>query len=558
MCAADPTADDTPQSTSDDVSTDASESRWRRVRRAARRVIWTRVAVDTRSLAAVRIGLAGTLLVDLGWRAGSLKRFYTDAGVYPLAVHEAAYGELARLSLHALSGAVWVQWVLVLLAAMLALAFGLGYRTRLTGALSLLLLLSVHVRNPAVLNGGDRLLRVLFVVALATPLGERWSVDALRRGSARERVATAGTTALLAQPLVVFAINAVEKHAGSTWYGGDALAIALANAAIATPLGAAVADHGGIATALTYGWVVLLVGAPVLLLAPVGRYRLVSVAAYLSAFVGMALSVSVGVFPLALTTAVLAFVPTAGWETLARHWPSTSSRWRPSPSALGPLVRQPVGRRVLGTLRQQQGGPSNDASAEPTPAEPTSVEPTPAEPTSAEPTSAEPTLAGGRVLATVFGWVVLAWLLVFAAGTVGVVDLPDRLDDDRVNQQRWGLYAPDPTTTYSWYTTAVRLANGSTVRVGDERADRPPDHGAVYPSVRHRKFMSAVGRAAPDGPVAIGYADWACGRVAVRHDAPVERITVVRVTQEVAAGGPAGSPTSQPVIERPCAVEANG
>ena len=532
MCSVDPTVDDAPQSASRDAGRDADESRWRRVSRAVGREIRSGVAVDTRSLAAVRIGLAGTLLVDLVWRVGSLERFYTDAGVYPLAAHEAAYGELARLSLHALSGALWVQWLLVLLAGVLALAFGLGYRTRLTGALSLLLVLSIHVRNPAVLNGGDRLLRVLLVVALATPLGERWSVDALRRGSARERVASAGTAALLAQPLVVFAINAVEKHAGSTWYAGDALAIALANAAIATPLGAAVADHAWVATALTYGWVVLLVGAPVLLLAPVGRYRLVSVATYLSAFAGMALTVSVGVFPLVLTTAVLAFVPTAGWETLARRLPSIPGRWRPSPSTLGRLGRQSVERRLLTALRRQ-GGSQSDAPA--------------------KTRRAETALVGGRVLATAFGWVVLVWLLVFAAGTAGAVDLPDRLDDEHINQQRWGLYAPDPTTSYSWYTTDVRLANGSTVRIAGEPADRPPDHGTVYPSVRHRKFLSAVGRSAPDGPVATGYADWACDRAAVRHDASAERVTVIRVTQEVTAGGPAGSPTSRPIVERSCA-----
>jgi len=532
MSSADPTADDVPQSTSHDAPTDAPESRRESARRAVRRVIRARVTVDTRSLAAVRIGLAGTLLVDLVLRAGSLERFYTDAGVYPLAVHEAAYGEFARLSFHALSGSLWVQWLFVLVAGVLALAFGLGYRTRLTGALSLLLVLSIHVRNPAVLNGGDRLLRVLLVVALATPLGERWSVDALRRGSARERVATAGTTALLAQPLVVFAINAVEKHAGSTWYAGDALAIALANAAIATPLGAAVADHAGVATALTYGWVVLLVGAPVFLLAPVGRYRLVSVAAYLSAFAGMALTVSVGVFPLVLTTAVLAFVPTAGWETLARHLRSTPSRWRPSPSTLGRLGRQPVERRLLTALRRQGGSPG-DALV-------------------------ETTLTGGRVLAAAFGWIVLVWLLVFAAGTVGAVDLPDRLDDEQINQQRWGLYAPDPTTSYSWYTTDVRLANGSTVRIAGETADRPPDHGTVYPSVRHRKFMSAVGRSAPDGPLATGYADWACARTVSLHNTSVERVTVIQFTQSFAAGGPAGSPTSRPIVERSCAAGANG
>ena len=532
MSSTDPTADDVSQSTSHDTLT-VPKSRWGRARRSVPRVIRTCLAVDTRSLAAVRIGLAGTLLVDLVGRAGSLERFYTDAGVYPVAVHEATYGDLAYLSIHALSGALWVQWALVLLAGVLALAFGLGYRTRLTGTLSLLVLLSAHARNPAVLNGGDRLLRVLFVVALATPLGERWSVDAVRRGCARERVLSAGTVALLAQPLVVFAINAAEKHAGSTWYAGDALAIALTNAAIATPLGAAIAERAGLATVLTYGWIVLLAGAPVFLLAPVGRYRLVSVAAYLSAFAGMALTVSVGVFPLVLTTAVLAFVPSAGWDTLARCLPLTLSRWRPAPSSLSRLGRQPVERRVFAACRRSHTGSVSDALM-------------------------ETAITVGRALTAVFGWIVLVWLLVFAAGTGGVVDLPDEVDDERINQQRWGLYAPDPTTSYRWYTTNVQLANNSTVRIAGETADRPPDHGTVYPSVRHRKFMSAVGRSAPDGPVATGYAHWACEQAAARGDTPAERVTVIQSTQAFVGGGSVGSPTSRPIVKRSCAVGRTG
>ena len=116
----------------------------------------------------------------------------------------------------------------------------------------------------------------------------------------------------------------------------------------------------------------------------------------------------------------------------------------------------------------------------------------------------------------------------------------------------------EPTTSYSWYTTDVRLANGSTVRIAGETADRPPDHGTVYPSVRHRKFMSAVGRSAPDGPLATGYADWACARTVSLHNTSAERVTVIQFTQSFAAGGPAGSPTSRPIVERSCAAGANG
>jgi hypothetical protein len=239
--------------------------------------VWSRIrsrfTVDTRSLAAMRIALGLTLLIDLLYRAGSMAQFYTDSGVYPLSVYEATYSQFTGLSIHALSGDLWFQQLLFVVAGLLAVAFILGYRTRLVGVLSLILLFSLHARNPGVLNGGDRLLRVILFVALTTPLGERWSVDALRRGSARSAVASFGTAAVLLQPLIVFVSNAILKHQGETWYAGEALEIALKNDVMTILLGDVLASYPTVMTVLNYGWITLLSGAVLFLLVPVGSGR---------------------------------------------------------------------------------------------------------------------------------------------------------------------------------------------------------------------------------------------------------------------------------------------
>ncbi|RAW44244.1 HTTM domain-containing protein [Halorubrum sp. 48-1-W] len=489
-----------------------------------------RFEVDTRSLAAVRIALGLVILLDLLHRSQDLALFYTDAGVYPVAAYEATYGQYTGMSLHALSGDLWFQGLLFVVAGAFAVAFLLGYRTRLVGVVSLLLLFSLQARNPALLNGGDRLFRVLLAVALVTPLGERWSVDALRRGSARTAVASFGTAALLAQPVVVFTSNAIAKHAGEEWYAGDGLTIALHNEVMTTALGKVLADFPTLLTLLNYGWVTLLSGSALFLLATVGRVRMVAALVYTSAFVGMLLTMAVGLFPLLLMTSMLPFMPAVFWETCSRRVPSAWTERLPSTSAvaaaLGPLGRPPIERRVLDPDREGWYGEASDY-----------------------------TIAYGRSLLTVIGFCVLVWMLVFSAATVGDYDVPAEIDYDHLDQQKWGLYAPDPSESYSWYPSRAYLANGSTTNAfggGELTFDRPPDPAAEYPNFRHRKFMSAVDSSGPDGSIAESYADWVCERAQESHDAPVDSVTVYQVYQSSPIDGEYEDPGRQIVIEHDC------
>lgn len=506
------------------------------------RSVWhgfrSRFAVDTRSLAALRITLGLTLLVDLVHRAGSLRLFYTDDGVYPLAAYASTYRQYTGLSIHALSGELWLQQLLFVIAGLAALAFLVGYRTRLTGAISLVLLFSLHARNPAVLNGGDRLLRVLLFVALLSPLGERWSIDALRRASTpadrsrRTRVVSLGTAALLIQPLVVFSTNALLKHDGESWYSGDALEIAFSNDVMTVAVGNVLAGFPTLLTLLTYGWVGLLVGSVVVLFVPTGRLRGVAAVGYIGAFAGMALTLSVGLFPLVLAASMLPYLTAPVWDGLARRLPARWREWRPAPGIRGRLGRQPIEQRLLAAVRRR----GHDSAA-------------------------DYATSYARSLLTVGGLLVLVWMLVFAAAHVADTELPADVDSPHLDQQRWGLYAPDPSEAYSWYLLEAEVdGETSIVEIGGiaQQFDRPPDASQTFATFRHRKYMQTVRDSSGDDrsdTIAVAYVEWACSELSSRQDRPPDAVRLYRVYQSSPLDGEFSEPTTLRLVDQECQVD---
>lgn len=497
---------------------------------AIRGAVRSRFEIDTRSLAALRIALGLLLLLDLVHRARAIKRFYTDDGAYPLAAYEAAYPQFSGLSLHAASGELWFQQLLFVVAALFAIALIAGYQTRLVALVSLLLLLSLHGRNPAVLNGADRLLRVLLFVALLTPLGERWSVDAVRRGSARTTVVGVTTAALLVQPLAVLTQNAILKHRGTTWYAGEAVEIALANDAMTIYFGNHLGSVPVLLEAINWIWITLLAGSVAFLLLPDGRLRAAFALVYIGAFLGMVPTISIGLFPFVLAAAIIPFLTTPFWEAVDR----VRSSWEfpgtpPIAAHLGPLDRRPAERRLPDHLR---GSERESASA---------------------------VVRGhGQSVLTVLGVIVLCWILLF--GTVHATghDVPEEIDTPLLDEQRWGLYAPDPSDSYSWYVVEADLDDGTTVDAlegGDVTTDRPPDASQEYDTFRDRKFMEAVrdsGREGETGITAERYAAWACERADRGQAEEVETVTVHRFDQPSSIEGPYEEPSRTTVIEWEC------
>ncbi|MFC6794109.1 hypothetical protein ACFQFH_06800 [Halobaculum halobium] len=138
---------------------------------AVRPALARRLSVDRRALVALRAALGALLLADLLLRARSLAFFYTDTGALPRSALVARYPLTANLSIHAVFGEVWWVALLFVAAGVAALALLFGYRTKAAAICSLLLLVSLHARNPLVLNGGDSLLRRTLLWSLFLPLG---------------------------------------------------------------------------------------------------------------------------------------------------------------------------------------------------------------------------------------------------------------------------------------------------------------------------------------------------------------------------------------------------
>ena len=125
------------------------------------------LSLDLRSLAILRIGLGVLLVLDWLDRVPDLRAHYSDDGILPRQVLDG----ILPFSVHLFHGSTWFQGVLAGLAFLLAGLLIVGYRTPVVTLFNWLLLLSVHGRNIAVLQGGDALLRLLLFWGMFLPLG---------------------------------------------------------------------------------------------------------------------------------------------------------------------------------------------------------------------------------------------------------------------------------------------------------------------------------------------------------------------------------------------------
>ena len=139
---------------------------------------------DVRSLAVFRIAIAVLLICDICDRFPYAEAFYSDAGFFST---EFSKEELPRSwSLNQLDGSVVVSAGDIDLAVRLGHAvLGLGLFTRVATIVCWFLLISIHIRNPMVLIGGDTLMRMVLFWSMFIPLGRVWSLDAIWKARRR-------------------------------------------------------------------------------------------------------------------------------------------------------------------------------------------------------------------------------------------------------------------------------------------------------------------------------------------------------------------------------------
>lgn len=484
-----------------------------------------RFGVDTRALAALRVSLGVLILVDLLLRSRNIVAFYTDFGVFPrAALREHAPG-LARLSVHAVSGDLWVQVVLFLIAGAFGVALVVGYRTTLVTVASFLLLASLHARNPLVLNAGDSLFRRLLLWGIFLPLGGRWSVDALRGGPAEERVASVASAALLGQVVILYTVNAVFKLRGTVWPRGTAIRYVFGLDQFTVLFGDVLAQHPTVLVVLGRLWLGLLVTS-VLLVVLTGRARAVFVGLFLAMHGGMVLTLRLGLFPLVSIAALIPFLPPWVWDAATARLSALGRGLHPGRRGgrFAPESTTGTGSGIL------PGVPSDvlpDVRSEFPPAVPTNVP---------RGVSRVTRRATPVVVACLLGFVLL-----WNAASLGFADVPEGVESVAdPAEHRWDVFAPSPPRTDVWYVVPGRLESGRRIDAfhrSPVQWDRPPDVARTYPTARWRKYLVDVWRSGDDDRLR-NFAAYLCRRWNTRHEDDLVGLTVSVVEQPTRLGAP--------------------
>ena len=445
--------------------------------------VWTRLfGIDLRSLAAMRIGLAVLLLVDLIDRGGDLTAHYTDFGTMPRSlVADRVADSPWSLSLHMISGTAPIEAVLFIAAGVCALALLVGWYTRLFNILSWFLLMSLHNRNPMILQGGDVLLRMMLFFGMFLPLGAQWSIDSVWRAGpgARGICFSAATVALLLQIAFMYWFSVFLKTDPSWWRDFTAVYYALSLTHFVRPAGLLLLPYGGFLKALTISTLLVEGLGPVAAFAS-GLLRWPARTAVVLSFIlfhaGMGLCLELGLFSLICSVAWLPFLPGGFWDWLQAKWPyrSRSSQVR---NIFGPLLDLPGKTSPLLTYNLN----------------PTRL---------------------NHVCAAFFIAYVFLWNLRSINHDRFVRFLPHRFDFVAWLSgtcQVGDMFSPCPLREVGWFVMPAQLADGEEVDLFRQGApvswEKPPLISAMYKNDRWRKYMVVLA-AASSTDRRLPYAQW--------------------------------------------------
>jgi hypothetical protein len=438
--------------------------------------------VDLRSLAVVRVGLAVLLMVDLISRAGDMSAHYSDAGVLPRSILFESEGLSAYMSLHSLSGSVLWQAALFGLSGYFAITLLLGIRTRLATFGAWVLLLSLHHRNPVVLQAGDALLRMLLFWGMLLPLGARWSVDSaagpltLYRRKDNRLLSVAGVAILLQVCLVYWFTATFKDH--PMWWNQNAAYFALHVDQLVTPFGIWIRQIDWLLPILTKMAFTMAIASPLLVFCPIwtGTTRMVVILAMIGTHLALAMSLNLGLLPYVAALSWLVFVPGKWWDWL-RSRTHRQAGLRTSPPRvfwlLAVLKRLPL---IISGSRRGTGDILIDV-----------------------PTSRQIGIkARGweQVVASIALIYAVAWNLQWLDSHRESPILPVRVTsagDVLRMEQSWNMISPDALSHDGWFVMPAELNDGSQVDIftGKQVSWFNPAHNdAGYaPGSRWRKYL---------------------------------------------------------------------
>lgn len=286
---------------------------------------------DLRSLALFRILFGIVILGDLIYRAGFITDFYTDGGVLPRQVLTGNPPSTWWFCAHALSGGVGLQVALFLLTGISVVSMIVGYNTRLATILTWILITSMQARNPAVLQGGDDIVRVMLFWSIFAPLGSRCSIDRIACGEGDKTPnaqVSLGASLLALQLCLVYWFSGLLKlH--PVWYSeGSAAYYALSLQEFTKPAGTWLLQFYPLLRFVSFATLGVELIFPTVVFLPflTGWFRGAAVFGFTLFHLGLFVTMYLGAFPWQCMACWTLFLPSGLWDRLALTERGASAR----------------------------------------------------------------------------------------------------------------------------------------------------------------------------------------------------------------------------------------
>jgi hypothetical protein len=267
---------------------------------------WWTTPIAAERLAALRIGIAGVLLLDLSttfWPR--YEDFFGPGGL----------GAPGWSPLSHVGSPLILQlplWLWVAAAAGLTL----GLFTRSCALLCWALTLSFQRLNPAVHNAGDAVRIIALFLLIFCPCGAAWSLDAwlFHRKRGLVSVPPWPVRLLFIQMTIIYFLNGLTKCFGPDWQAGGAMHYVLSDVGLMRWSPAWMPWPQWLIKAMTWGSMAWEVTFPIMVLRPFPRFIALGIGVlfHITTLVLMDL----GAFPLNMLCLYLPLLP---WERVARR-----------------------------------------------------------------------------------------------------------------------------------------------------------------------------------------------------------------------------------------------
>ncbi len=419
--------------------------------------------VDYRSLAVFRIAMAAILLCDLVMRARDLTAMYTGSGVISIENAQRYLSNPLRWSLHLLNGSYEYQVTLFCIAAVAATMMLFGWQTRLATIVSWVMLLSLQNRNPLVTNGGDLLFRMLLFWSIFTPLGARWSIDAIKRPLYGVAFSPACICLMLQLCLLYWFTGNFKSNVH--WYNGTALEEVFRFDIYGRPLAGVMAEFTTLCWLMTIGTLALELVGPWLVWSPVFTrwIRLALIAAFWSFHIGIELTMTVGLFSWVSMAGWLVFLPPVFWDNaFARSIYRRLAAWLPIPVEDTPANYSP---------RWYEKSPQLNLTV----------------------------FISTQVLCVLLMGYTVLWNFYELGGSYKKL-MPKQtqvVGNITGLRQKWNMFGVPPRRN-GWFAGRAELADGSVVDILKDGAsftlEKPPVVSATFPNHRWRKMFRSLVR----------------------------------------------------------------